>query len=123
GFESRRGHHLFYFMDIGRISSAGRALALQARGRRFEPCILHHVEKTSYREAEHVFTCEETIDDETDKRYTVRYGAGIQFYSYCISRGGAVWPLVGLITQRSQVQILPPQPIIIRMKLSMFIFI
>ena len=25
-----------------RISSAGRALALQARGRRFEPCILHH---------------------------------------------------------------------------------
>ena len=27
-------------------------------------------------------------------------------------RGGAVWQLVGLITQRSQVQILPPQPII-----------
>ncbi len=26
-----------------RISSAGRALALQARGRRFESCILHHV--------------------------------------------------------------------------------
>jgi hypothetical protein len=25
-----------------RISSAGRALALQARGRRFEPVILHH---------------------------------------------------------------------------------
>src|SRR5699024_8355708 len=30
-------------------------------------------------------------------------------YSF-ISRGGAVWQLVGLITQRSQVQILPPQP-------------
>src|SRR5205823_14309372 len=28
-----------------------------------------------------------------------------------MSRGGAVWSLVGLITQRSQVQILPPQPI------------
>ncbi len=28
-----------------RISSAGRALALQARGRRFEPCILHHLIK------------------------------------------------------------------------------
>ena len=26
-----------------RISSAGRALALQARGRRFDPCILHHI--------------------------------------------------------------------------------
>src|SRR5215813_6685338 len=27
-----------------------------------------------------------------------------------LSRGGAVWQLVGLITRRSQVQILPPQP-------------
>ena len=26
------------------------------------------------------------------------------------ARGGAVWQLVGLITRRSQVQILPPQP-------------
>src|SRR4030095_1943619 len=26
------------------------------------------------------------------------------------SRGGAVWQLVGLITRRSKVQILPPQP-------------
>jgi hypothetical protein len=26
-------------------------------------------------------------------------------------RGGAVWQLVGLITRRSQVQILPPLPI------------
>ena len=26
------------------------------------------------------------------------------------TRGGAVWQLVGLITRRSQVQILPPQP-------------
>jgi hypothetical protein len=28
-------------------------------------------------------------------------------------RGGAVWQLVGLITRRSQVQILPPLPIFI----------
>src|SRR5689334_21850697 len=27
-----------------------------------------------------------------------------------LARGGAVWQLVGLITRRSQVQILPPQP-------------
>ena len=64
-------------VTIWRISSAGRALALQARGRRFEPCILHHTSQNQY---------------------------------YSISRGGAVWQLVGLITRRSQVQILPPQP-------------
>ncbi len=29
----------------------------------------------------------------------------------CLMRGGAVWKLVGLITRRSQVQILPPLPI------------
>jgi hypothetical protein len=29
------------------------------------------------------------------------------------TRGGAVWQLVGLITRRSQVQILSPQPILI----------
>ena len=29
----------------------------------------------------------------------------------CLVRGGAVWQLVGLITRRSQVQILPPLPI------------
>ena len=28
-----------------------------------------------------------------------------------ITRGGAVWKLVGLITRRSQVRVLPPQPI------------
>jgi hypothetical protein len=27
-----------------------------------------------------------------------------------LARGGAVWQLVGLITRRSKVQILPPQP-------------
>jgi hypothetical protein len=32
-------------------------------------------------------------------------------YSHILqTRGGAVWQLVGLITRRSQVQILPPQP-------------
>jgi hypothetical protein len=29
---------------------------------------------------------------------------------FSLTRGGAVWQLVGLITRRSQVQILPPQP-------------
>ena len=39
GFESRTGHH----KKKWRISSAGRASALQAEGRRFDPVILHHV--------------------------------------------------------------------------------
>ena len=32
------------------------------------------------------------------------------YSSFLQTRGGAVWQLVGLITRRSQVQILPPQP-------------
>ncbi len=36
----RVGHRFAYFS--WRISSAGRASALQAEGRRFEPVILHH---------------------------------------------------------------------------------
>ena len=32
------------------------------------------------------------------------------YYIRNISRGGAVWQLAGLITRRSEVQILPPQP-------------
>src|SRR5690349_24815268 len=33
------------------------------------------------------------------------------FFAETLARGGAVWQLVGLITRRSEVQILPPQPI------------
>jgi hypothetical protein len=36
-FTSKRNHHTYW-----RISSAGRASALQAEGRRFDPVILHH---------------------------------------------------------------------------------
>ena len=35
---------------------------------------------------------------------------GAKGYNCGLPRGGAVWQLVGLITRRSQVQILPPQP-------------
>ena len=41
---------------------------------------------------------------------------GVSRLSRCLigkkpqARGGAVWQLVGLITRRSKVQILPPQP-------------
>ena len=34
------------------------------------------------------------------------------YISHLQTRGGAVWQLVGLITRRSQVQILSPQPVI-----------
>ena len=36
--------------------------------------------------------------------------AAIRAIVSILSRGGAVWQLVGLITRRSKVQILPPQP-------------
>ena len=50
--------------------------------------------------------------------FNIRDGAGSEFalvadrlYSSMLqTRGGAVWQLVGLITRRSQVQILSPQP-------------
>lgn len=64
GFESPTGHHMFYsltvvgapakyseyasehkrhFVGMWRLSSAGRASALQAEGRRFDPVSLHHL--------------------------------------------------------------------------------
>jgi hypothetical protein len=36
--------------------------------------------------------------------------AGVRTMRALLVRGGAVWQLVGLITRRSQVQILPPLP-------------
>src|SRR5699024_1579024 len=48
--------------------------------------------------------------DETTKRTAQKKWAYRKIVYSFISRGGAVWQLVGLITQRSQVQILPPQP-------------
>ena len=38
---------------------------------------------------------------------------GNRYTSRPLMRGGAVWQLVGLITRRSQVQILPPLPFIL----------
>jgi hypothetical protein len=39
-----------------------------------------------------------------------RSGAALVECAALLVRGGAVWQLVGLITRRSQVQILPPLP-------------
>ena len=47
-FTAVSGVRIPYGSPIWRISSAGRALALQARGRRFEPCILHHLNIYTY---------------------------------------------------------------------------
>jgi hypothetical protein len=43
-------------------------------------------------------------------RYSFAFHWDRLYYSVLQTRGGAVWQLVGLITRRSQVQILPPQP-------------
>ncbi|VXB84479.1 hypothetical protein BACI9J_30002 [Bacillus altitudinis] len=43
-FMARKGQQFqHYSKEFWRISSAGRASALQAEGRRFEPVILHHI--------------------------------------------------------------------------------
>ncbi len=55
---------------------------------------------------------------EVSNEFNIRCDDGTQFalaadslYSSILqTRGGAVWQLVGLITRRSQVQILSPQP-------------
>ena len=48
-----------------------------------------------------------------ENREVVRAAQGFEslFLRHLISRDGAVWQLVGLITRRSEVQILFPQPI------------
>ena len=92
---------ILLYSTIWRFSSAGRASALQAEGRRFDPVNLHHGFPIRTKQFQLEF--EKTP---VDKEIYVWY------YSIAsnISRGGAVRQLVGLITQRSQVQILPPQP-------------
>ena len=51
--------------------------------------------------------CRSTLEDPSGE-IDGRRRAAVQ--SKPLTRGGAVWQLVGLITRRSQVQILSPQP-------------
>ena len=93
------------------LSSAGRASALQAEGHRFEPCRSHSFmggfpsgqrgqTVNLLQIASVVRIHHHPLDILLIKEY-VEYNL--------ITRGGAVWKLVGLITRRSQVQILLPQ--------------
>src|SRR5690606_38771624 len=81
---------------IRRISSAGRASALQAEGRRFDPVILHHLTMVFISPRKKVVG----IIGTEKGRFTRNY----------IDAGWSSWQLVGLITRRSQVQVLSPQP-------------
>ena len=88
------------------LSSAGRAPALQAGGHRFEPCRPHvYIYRTFCR-------CGSMAEQLICNQQVEGSSPPIGFCNRCIAilltRGRAVWKLVGLITRRSEVQILPP---------------
>ena len=120
------------------LSSAGRASALQAEGHRFEPYRSHFYSLWYFADvaqlAEQLICNQQVIGSSPIIGFTILYcvngqipewpkGTDCKSAANCfggsnpplpicfnfISRGGAVWKLVGLITRRSQVQILPPQ--------------
>ena len=121
GFESHPGrfNRIFRMWDL---SSAGRASALQAEGHRFEPCRPH----SSYDLPESAYNKNMDGFPSGQRGQTVnllQIASVVRIHHHpldillireyveynLITRGGAVWKLVGLITRRSQVQILPPQ--------------
>ena len=95
---------LFWVVMWG-LSSAGRASALQAEGHRFEPYRPHFSTKC----ADVAQLAEQLICNQQVIGSSPIIGLiSIEIINF-ISRDGAVWKLVGLITRRSQVQILLPQ--------------
>ena len=109
GFEPLSGRLLNNFqlqLNIWGLSSAGRASALQAEGHRFEPYRPHLngwiPEWPKGTDCKSAATCFGGSNPPPS------IGSWKEQHSI-ISRGGAVWKLVGLITRRSLVQIRPPQ--------------
>ena len=134
------------FLFIWDFSSAGRASALQAEGHRFEP-YRPQLNADVAQLAEQLICNQQVIGSSPIigfidyKIDIIKYGripewpkgtdcksAGNAFGGSnppppilnLISRGGAVWKLVGLITRRSQVQILPPLRKTIRLFSGLF---
>ena len=109
GFEPLSGRLLNNFqlqLNIWGLSSAGRASALQAEGHRFEPYRPHLngwiPEWPKGTDCKSAATCSVV-------RIHLHPLVLEKEQHSIISRGGAVWKLVGLITRRSLVQIRPPQ--------------
>ena len=80
------------------LSSAGRAPALQAGGHRFEPCRPHCGGIPEWPKGADCKSVSNAFGGSNPPSPTLLLS----------SRGRAVRKLVGLITRRSQVQILPP---------------
>ena len=121
GFESPLGRFSVYKCFLWGLSSAGRASALQAEGHRFEPCRPHcSLLVVCFRRcgsmAEQLICNQQVEGSSPPIGYPEIYEWNQQrrspVYSirnnFILSRGRAVWKLVGLITRRSVVQILPP---------------
>src|SRR6185312_13318898 len=53
---------------------------------------------------------QETLCAQADAAHPLQFFEAALYNGRSLLRGGAVWQLVGLITRRSQVQILPPFP-------------
>ena len=119
GFEPLSGRLQLNNCILWDHSSAGRASALQAEGHRFEP----------YRPHLNGWIPEWPKGTDCKSAATCFGGSNpppsIGFRKkthHILSRGGAVWKLVGLITRRSLVQIQPPQLQIINGKRWLFFF-
>ena len=120
-----------FWVVLRDLSSVGRASALQAEGHRFEP-YRSQLYADVAQLAEQLICNQQVIGSSPiigfmdgfpsgQRGQTVNLLAppskvrillhpfGIDTIQNFISRGGAVWKLVGLITRRPQVQILPPQ--------------
>ena len=116
GFEPLSGRLLNNFqlqLNIWGLSSAGRASALQAEGHRFEPYRPHLngwiPEWPKGTDCKSAATCFGGSNPPPPIKITIDISIIILYNIKRISRGGAVWKLVGLITRRSLVQIRPPQ--------------
>ena len=115
GFEPLSGRLLNNFqlqLNIWGLSSAGRASALQAEGHRFEPYRPHLngwiPEWPKGTDCKSAATCFGGSNPPPPIKIGIDFSIFI-VYNNKVSRGGAVWKLVGLITRRSLVQIRPPQ--------------
>ena len=77
---------------LWRISSAGRASALQAGGHRFEPCILHS--ESLAQSVEHL-TFNQRVDGSSPSRLMAPFFAGVAELADALDLGSSVFGRVG----------------------------
>ena len=108
GFEPLSGRLLNNFqlqLNIWGLSSAGRESALQAEGHRFEPYRPHLngwiPEWPKGTDCKSAATCFGGSNPPPPIKINIDFLIFIVYNKKALSRGGAVWKLVGLITRRS----------------------